>query len=192
MIKPYHLLISLLIGFGIGVLVFTCGGKEEPLEDPQIGHLKQEIGWREFKEAKIKDTLKIERATKLAYAKEVIDLRAKANRAEAKFREAAKAIPLTHKDTIVFLMRDTLLCDSALTQSKELVAGLTIEIITDNAIIKNLDSLNLNLNADKKDLIKIDSIHIQTEKRLRKANRKKFFKGLGVGGVIGVILTLLF
>jgi len=129
-------------------------------------------------------------------AKENIKLRTKSAKAITRYNEARKAIPLTHGDTIRFLVQDTIACDSALLRARELAAGLTIEIMTDNAIIKNLDSLNSNLNADKKDLIKVDSLNQIEKKQLRKEARRKarraFFTGAGIGGAIVAILIAVF
>jgi len=190
--KPLQALIFGLICFGLGIVVVSCWPSDKAeLEDPVIHKLQEEIGWRSFKEAKIKDSLKIERAEKKALSKDVITEREKLRKAEIRYAEVRKVIPLTRKDTIVFLMRDTVACDSALLRAKELVGGLTIEISTDNAIIKNLDSLNTDLQSDKIKLTKIDSLNQIEKKKIRKKGRKRFFKGLGIGGVLGAILALI-
>lgn len=213
MIKLYHIILTLLIGIGLGVLISAYWPSNEIVVDPQINHLKEEIGWRGFKEVKLTQRIKKDSIEKIALANDVINERRRANESEAKFIEhhlntfLKNLKPVndsilhaggyttgtlkTDADKIEFLIEDTTLCDSALLRSKELVAGLTIEIVKDTQIIKTLDTLNSNLESDKNDLVKIDSLHIQTEKQLRKAACKKFFKGLGVGGVIGVILALL-
>lgn len=178
-----------LIGLGIGYLIW--GRDIDNPVDPQIHRLKAEIGWRQFKENKVKDSLKVERKQKESLAKENSELRLIADKAITKYKEAKKAIPLTRSDTIRLLVADTAACDTALLRASELISGLSSEILKDNAIIENLDSLNSDLEEDKKELKEIDSLHIQTEKQLRKAGRKKFFKGLGIGGVLGVILVLL-
>jgi len=196
MIKWYHILITLALGIAIGYFLPHEAESNSEIINPQIQRLKQEIGWREFKEAKIKDSLKFERQEKMTLAKENIELRAKSNKASNHFAEVRKMVPLTRKDTIVFLQIDTAACDEALTRAKELAAGLTIEIITDNAIIKNLDSLNLDLSADKKDLVKVDSLNQIDKKQLRKEARRKarraFFTGAGIGGAIVAILIAVF
>jgi len=195
MIKWYHILITLALGVAIGYFLPHDAGSIE-IVDPQIQRLKQEIGWRDFKEAKIKDSLKFERKEKMTLAKENIELRAKSDKAFHHFAEVRRMIPKTRKDTIVFLQIDTAACDSALLRARELAAGLTIEIITDNAIIKNLDSLNSDLNADKKDLVKVDSLNQIEKKQLRKEARRKarraFFKGTGIGGALVAILVAIF
>lgn len=193
MIKWYHLILTLALGIGIGILIVSYWpSNESDLEDPQIHRLNAEIGWRQFKENKIKDSLKVERKEKLILAKENIELRAIANQAINHFAEVRKMVPLTHKDTIVFLMRDTTVCDSALQRSQDLVQGLTKEIINDNREIQTLDSLNISLDLDKRDLLKVDSVHQKKEKQLERKIRRRGLRCLGVGGVIGAILILLF
>ncbi len=189
--KPLQALIFGLTCFGLGILVVSCWPQPIALEDPQIHKLQEGIGWRSFKEAKIKDSLKIEREEKKALAKDVIAGREKLRQAEARYNQVRKAVPLTRKDTIVFLMRDTVACDSALLRANELNAGLTIEVMTDEAIIKGLDHLTDSLQADKKDLVKLDSLNQIERKRLKKEARKKRLQHLGIGGTIGAILAIL-
>jgi len=73
MIKWYHLILTLLFGIGIGY--FISKDAQSITIDPQIYRLKAEIGWRDLKESKIKDTLKFERQEKMTLAKENIELR---------------------------------------------------------------------------------------------------------------------
>src|SRR6185436_7518742 len=129
MIKWYHILITLAIGIVIGYFLPHGAQNSTDVIDPQIHRIKSELAWRELKESRIKDTLKNERKEKIILAKENIELRAIANKAIDRYKAVSKAIPLTSKDTIVFLMRDTIVCDSALQRSQDLIQGLTKEII---------------------------------------------------------------
>lgn len=193
MIKWQHILITLFIGIIIGILISAYWpSNESGVEDPQVGHLKQELGWRDLNEKK---TIKrIEKLVKDSSerTKVIADLRTKANQSETKLKEHRKeAQPLTTKDTISFVIEDISLCDSALLHSKQLASALTIEVMTDEAIIKGQGELIDSLQVDKIQLKKIDSLYVQTEKQLRKANRKKFFRGLGIGGALGAIIMAL-
>lgn len=196
MIKPLYALLFGLLMFGLGILVHNCGGYQEPLEDPQIHRLEENLRWTEIQRAigekKLKDKISKDSTEKIALAKDVIKERQRADQSDARLREHRKQpILATTKDTISFLIEDDTLCDQALTDSKKLAAGLTIEVMTDEAIIKGLESLSDSLQADKKDLVKLDSLNQIDKKQLRKASRKKFFRGLGIGGTIGLILGLL-
>jgi len=187
--KWYHILLAFILGLLLGAFGYSYWpSPETDVEDPIIHQLREGIAWREFKESKIKDSLKFERKEKMTLAKENIELRAKSEKAIARFNEVRKAVPLTRGDTIRFLVQDTIACDSALLRSRELAAGLTIEIMTDNAIIKNLDSLNSNLNSDKKDLFKMDSLNqIDHKKKVKKS----FWKGIKWGAISLAILETL-
>ncbi len=179
-------LVFLLIGIGIGYLLNNCEVKE-PKEvhtiNAQIDSKKQDIANRNPKEDQLRDSLKtiIKKVDKIS--KENIELTKIADVAVFKYKEAKKAIPLTHGDTIVFLMRDTLMCDSALLRSQDLVQGLTKEIVNDNKEIETLDSLNINLESDKRDLQKIDTLHQEKEKDLEKKVKKTFWGGFSWGAL---------
>ena len=189
MIKWYHILITLVIGVTIG---YILPHNESEIVAPQIKEIKSQIQAREPKENKLEDSIKSLKSKVKYLTKDNIELKARADKSAHHFAEVKKMIPVTRKDTIEFLKADTTACEEALLRSQELAAGLSIEVMTDNAIIENLDSLNSDLQADKKDLVKVDSLNQIEKKQLRKAGRKKFFKGLGIGGAIVAILIAVF
>lgn len=184
--KWYQAIFTLLIGVGIGIFLYSYWPEPDhiDIEDPQIHRLKEEIGWRDFRESQTKERIKKDSIEKIALAKDVIKERSRANQSESKLREHRKeAHPLTTKDTISFLIEDDTLCDRALADSKKLVNGLTKEVVNDNKEIAHLDSLNSDLEADKKDLQKIDTLHQEKEKTLEKKVKKNFWKGFSWGAI---------
>lgn len=186
MVKPIHLFFSIAISavvfFILGLIVSTCGPKDD-LPNHKLDSLHQEIAKRDFNEKNLKDTIKAERDHKAMIIKDNTYLRKRAEKSEARYRQLSQIIPETAHDSITILMQDTTRCDSAIVDSKKLVAGLTIEIITDNAIIKNQDSLITDLNLDKANLQKIDTLHQEKEKTLEKKNKKNFWKGIKWGAI---------
>lgn len=191
MIKWYHLLITLALGIGIGYFWPHGVQTEDVIIKPQIDKHLKAVKERSPSETKLKDSLKIEIKDKKDISKENREKRVIADKSIQRVKEVKDAIPLTHKDTIDFLKRDTAALDTALLRLKQLAQGLTKEIVKDEGIIKTITDLNIKLEADNKDLQQADSLHQIKEKQLAKKGRKKFFRVLGVGGAIGAFLVLL-
>lgn len=180
MSKIYYLLFAFAICAGIIYCLHTCENKEPTLStQPQIDKHIKAIESRKPIEAIIKDTLKVKREQKRVIAKENQVLRKELERFNS---------PIITDTTISGL-------STGIALSKELIIGLTKEIVADSAVIEELDSLTLNLEADKIDLLSADSLHRQNEKQLIKDKRKHFWKGfklgLGIGGIFGLLVALL-
>lgn len=155
----------------------TCEDKEPIIPtQPQIDKHIKAIETRKPIEVAIKDTLKIKREQKRVIAKQNQTLR-------------------KELDQLIIIDTTVSRPSTNIALSKKLITGLTKEIVADSAVIEELDSLTLNLEADKADLLSADSLHRQNEKQLIKDKRKHFWKGFklgsGIGGIFGLLVALL-
>lgn len=181
MSKIYYLLLALAVCTMVIYCLHTCEDKEPIIPtQPQIDKHIKAVETRKSVETAIKDTLKIKRERKRIIAKENQVLRKDLERFNS---------PTTIDTTTISGL------STGIALSKELITGLTKEIVADSAVIEELDSLTLNLEADKTDLLSADSLHRQNEKQFAKDKRKKFWKGfkrgLGIGGIFGLLVALL-
>lgn len=197
MIKPYHLLFCLVAGFAVGAIAMTCGGKGEIISHtPEILKLRADNEWRKFKEIKLKDTIKNIRVDLVNLAKGKIIADQKATKAEARYASIRWRIPKDQEEQITFLKEDTVACDSVIIAYKAVTAVISKELTKTQKEVAQLDSLVSNLEADKKNLEEVDSLKTQDfqieKKELVKKGRKKFMRGLGIGGAIIAVLVVIF
>lgn len=187
MIKPYHLLFAIFIGFAAGML--TIFYNEDPVNySRDINKIQADLNWHKFKEIRYLDTLKREREDRKTLVIEVANLKTKVSQKEKRYAEVRKEIPKTKADTVKFLVQDTISCDSVVLALRDYSKTLEVVVKKDSIEINTLDSLVADLQFTKREQSKMDSLNV---KELVKKGRKKFFKGLGIGSGAILLLKLL-
>jgi len=191
-ISPFFSIIfSLIIGGLIAYFIVPKGDDQIDIS-PKLKELQKDIEWRKFKEIKYKDSLK---------QKDVEIIEAHVKRIEAEkqvafykenYWKAKQSKPQTRKDSIVYLEATNVACDSLVGEQDALIMALKKELNLSGDKIVVLDSITSNIEIQRDDLVKKDSLHVLKEKELVKKVNKKFIKGLGIGGVIVAILVAIF
>lgn len=197
--KPGYLLIAFALGILLGIYLSSHHGVTFDNFSNELDSLRKSAKSHEIQKqvfeslAAKKDKEKIVAEAK-AYNQEQRAIKAeqRASLLEAKFRNLPK--PKTKADSIVYFPIAVIKCDSALTAAdsakNEFKRALTD---TKGALKKANEELSDKSNAlvqsnlENWKLTKMDTIHIQREKFLEKKVRKAY----GIGGAIGVILTLI-
>lgn len=150
---------------------------------------KADIAAREFIERKRLDTIKVLKSQRV----EALNKAVKAEN-KARYYYAKSIIKPDVKDTAEFLValeESNKLKDSAYQEMDTANTDLKKALVACNQENIQKDSVISELKLDKKDLGKIDSIHVDLLNKSIDHGRKKFWKGLGIGGSAGVVITLL-
>lgn len=197
--KPGYLLIAFALGILLGIYLSSHHGVTLDNFSNELDSLRKSAKSHEIQKqvfeslAAKKDKEKVEAEAK-AYNQEQRAIKAeqRASLLDAKFRNLHK--PKTKADSAIYFPVALVKCDSALvaadtaiSEHKRTIADTKDALKKANEELTDKSNALIQSNLENWKLAKMDTIHIQREKFLEKKVRKAY----GIGGAIGVVLTLI-
>ncbi len=204
MIKPIHLVLALLVGGLIAYFMIPRPGNDTVIQN-KIDSLHAVVRWKEIRESHYRDSIKAKDESlqinhrKTEEAARLVSLaEARALEWRQRYYTLKKLMPQNAKDSLRDLVLTGNACDSLVTElgelsekRKEQVTAINNELQASYSKIKTLDTLNLIILSENRDLKQLDSLHVKNEKILKKKARKSFFKGTAIGVVIGLVVAII-
>lgn len=185
-------------------LLFKPDGNGRAITN-KIDSLRAVVRWEERKEGFYRDSIKAkDKAMEIAHlkSKEAQERVSLALQGTEQWRQRyytlKKIVPQNAKDSLKDLVLTGNACDSLVVRldslserRKEQVTAITGELTATQAKVKALDTLNMVISSENRDLKQMDSLHVKNEKILKKKGKRAFLKGTLIGVPIGIIVALL-
>lgn len=194
---------GILAGAVVVYLLFKPDGNGRTITN-KIDSLRAVVRWKEIREARYRDSIRTKDKAIDSAHKVVKKAKDRVSLAEAgteqwrqRYYVLKKIMPHNAKDSLRDMVAVGNACDSLVDRLEELseargeqVTAITGELIATQAKVIALDTLNLTISSENRDLKEMDSLHLKNEKILKRKAKKAFLKGALIGVPIGVIVAL--
>lgn len=195
---------GILVGAVVVYILFRPVGNGKAITN-KLDSLRAVVRWKERKEGfyrdsiKAKDVIIAQKHESVIKAEKAVSLAmAGTEQWRQRYYALKKIVPLNARDSLKDLVASGNACDSLVNEldslaerRKEQVLAVAGELTATQAKVKELDTLNLIISSENRDLKQMDSLHVKNDKILKNKVKRSFLKGTLIGTAIGVVLVLI-